>query len=522
MKIYFIAIGLLVSISVLAQLPTATEVAKKMIVGCNIGNTLEVPGGETGWGNPMVSQKFVDGMKAAGFNTVRIPCSWDSHADAATHLIAPAWLARVKEVVDYCLKNGMYTIINTHWDSGWLENNVTPAKQVSVNIKQKAYWTQIANYFKDYDEHLLFASANEPNVSDATGMSVLMSYHQTFIDAVRGTGANNSSRVLVIQGPSTDIVTTNNLMTKLPTDQIANRMIIEIHYYTPWNFCGMDKDESWGNMFYYWGKGYHSTTDAAHNATWGEESDVEKYFGMMKTQFVDKGIPVIIGEFGAMQRSTLTGTNLTLHLASRQYYYNYVVNSAIKKGLIPIVWDTGALLNRNTGAVSDANTLNGIMLGAGLSYSLTTSVIGSGTIIKNLTGTAFLSGTTISLTAAPAIGYRFTGWSGDLNGTTNPTTITINANKTAIATFTSTVGIETIGENNVEISPNPVTNNMITIKGLQGLTQIKLIDINGKVVQECNTILNESYNYNLCASPGFYMMQIINGKNTIQRKLIIK
>lgn len=522
MKIYFIAIGLLMSVSVLAQLSTATDVASKMTIGCNIGNTLEVPGGETGWGNPMVSQKFVDGMKAAGFNTVRIPCSWDSHANASTHVIDAAWLARVKEVVDYCLNNGMFTIINTHWDSGWLENNVTTTVQASVNVKQKAYWSQIANYFKDYDEHLLFASANEPNVSDATGMTVLLSYHQTFVDAVRATGGNNSSRVLVIQGPSTDIATTNKLMTKLPTDQIANRMIVEIHYYTPWNFCGMTKDETWGSMFYYWGKGYHSTTDVAYNATWGEESDVEKYFGLMKTQFVDKGIPVIIGEFGAMIRSTLTGANLTLHLASRQYYYKYIVNSAIKKGLIPFCWDTGALLNRNTGAVSDPNTLNGIMLGAGLSYTITTSVSGSGAVSSNPTGAVFLSGTTIILTATPAAGYSFTDWSGDLTGTTNPATITLNANKTVTANFTSTVGIESIGENIAEIYPNPVVNKIITINGLQGQAQIRLLDINGKVLQESNTIINESYNYNLSASPGFYVLQIINGKNTIQKKLIIK
>jgi len=521
-SITLLAFGLLMSVTVLAQLPTATEVASKMTIGCNIGNTLEVPGGETGWGNPMVSQKFVDGMKAAGFNTVRIPCSWDSHANASTHVIAPAWLARVKEVVDYCLKDSMYAIINTHWDSGWLENNVTTTAQASVNVKQKAYWTQIANYFKDYDEHLLFASANEPNVSDATGMTVLLSYHQTFVDAVRATGGNNSSRVLVIQGPSTDIATTNKLMSKMPTDPLANRMIAEIHYYTPWNFCGMEKDETWGKMFYYWGKGYHSTTDVTRNATWGEESDVDKNFGLMKTQFVDKGIPVIIGEFGAMKRTNLTGTNLALHLASRQYYYKYVVNSAIKKGLIPFCWDTGALFNRNTGAVSDPNTLNGIMLGAGLSYAITTSVIGSGTVSNNLTGTVFFSGTTVKLTATPAVGYKFTGWSGDFTGTTNPVTITMNANKTITANFTSTVGIESISENNAEIYPNPVTNNMITINGLQGQAQIKLIDVNGKVLQESETVLNKSYNYNLSVPPGFYVMQIIIGKNTIQKKLIIK
>ena len=162
------------------------------------------------------------------------------------------------------------------------------------------------------------------------------------------------------------------------------------------------------------------------------------------------------------------------------------------------------------------------MQGAGISYTLTTSVSGSGTVSNNLTGPVFLSGTTVKLTATPAVGYKFTGWSGDFTGTTNPVTITMNANKTITANFTSTVGIESISENNAEIYPNPVTNNMITINGLQGQAQIKLIDVNGKVLQESETVLNESYNYNLSVPPGFYVMQIINGKNTIQKKLKIK
>ena len=507
---------------VVAQLPTAVEIASKMIVGCNIGNTLEVPGGETGWGNPVVSQKFVDGMKAAGFNTVRIPCSWDSHADATTQVIAPAWLDRVKEVVDYCLNNGMYAIINTHWDSGWLETNVTLEKQASVNIKQKAYWTQIANYFKDYDEHLLFASANEPNVSDATGMMVLMSYHQTFIDAVRGTGSNNASRTLVVQGPSTDITLTNTLMNKMPTDQIENRLIAEIHYYTPWNYCGMSKDETWGNMFYYWGKGYHSTTDAAHNATWGEESDVEKYLGLMKTKFVDKGIPVIMGEFGASLRTTLSGANQTLYLASRQYYYKYIVNSAIKKGIIPIIWDTGALLNRNTGAVSDSNTLNGIMLGAGLSFTLTKKINGSGTVSNIPSGTVYSGGKTIKLTAIPAEGSVFSGWTGDVKDTINPISIQITANMTVTANFTLTTGIASMNDSQVKVFPNPVTGNDLSISGLQGSGKLSLIDMNGKVLQECETVFTPTFQFRANVLPGFYILQIYDGENLIHKKILIK
>ena len=142
--------------------------------------------------------------------------------------------------MDYCIKDSLYVILNIHWDSGWLENRVNKANQDQVNERQNAYWTQIANYFKDYDEHLLFAGANEPNVEDAAGMSVLLSYHQTFIDAVRATGGNNSSRTLIIQGPSTDIDKTNNLMNTMPTDQIADRLMVEVHYYTPYQFLWFD------------------------------------------------------------------------------------------------------------------------------------------------------------------------------------------------------------------------------------------------------------------------------------------
>lgn len=364
-------IGLLLSISAFAQLPTAQTVAGQLKIGWNLGNSLESTGGETAWGNPLTTQALITAVKAAGFNTVRLPVAWDSHANATTHVIDATWIARVKTIVDYCINANMYVIINIHWDGGWLENNVTTAAQASVNVKQQAYWTQIANYFKEYDEHVLFASANEPAVSDAAGMTVLLSYHQTFINAVRATGGNNSTRTLIIQGPSTDITLTNNLMSTLPTDVIGNRLMVEIHYYTPWNFCGMTSDATWGNMFYYWGAGNHSTTDTAHNPTWGEEADVNTYLGLMKTKFVDKGIPVIMGEFGAIKRTTLTGAALALHLASRQYFHKYVVSSAISKGIIPIYWDNGGsdfgIFNRSTGAVLDQGNLDALMQGAGIS-----------------------------------------------------------------------------------------------------------------------------------------------------------
>lgn len=353
---------------------TATGIAKQMYLGWNLGNTLEVPGNELAWGNAKTTQLLIDSIKAAGINTVRLPCAWDSYIlDPTTWQIKPYWLARVKEVVDYCYKNNMFVMINIHWDGGWLENNCTVAKQSVNNSKQRALWEQIAAYFRNYDEHLLFASANEPNASDATQMAVLMSYHQTFVNAVRSTGGKNAYRTLIIQGPNTDIDKTNTLMNSMPTDKVPNRLIAEVHYYTPWQFCGLDADASWGKMFYYWGTGFHSSTDPTRNATWGEESDMRALFQKMKTKFVDKGIPVVLGEYGATRRLNLTGDALTLHLASRAYFIKYVTQQAKNYGLVPVVWDNGVtgntgmgFFNRANGVAVDRQALKAFQEGAAL------------------------------------------------------------------------------------------------------------------------------------------------------------
>jgi endoglucanase len=324
---------------------------------------LEATGGETNWGNPKITNELIQLAKKSGFNAIRLPCSWNQYADATSGEIKISWLNRVKEVVQYCVSNDMYVILNIHWDGGWLENNCTPEKQEDNNAKQKAFWQQIATNLRDFDEHLLLASANEPNVENATQMAVLTSYHQTFIDAVRATGGKNANRVLVLQGPSTDIDKSNKLWMQLPTDKTANRLMAEIHYYTPWNFAGLTKDESWGKQFYYWGKGFHSSTDTDRNANWGEEEDVKKYFGLMKIQFIDKGIPVVLGEFSAVRRDNLTGEDLKLHLASRAYFFKYVTNQAKSHGLLPFFWDTGGLLDRKQNTISDKQALDALIQG---------------------------------------------------------------------------------------------------------------------------------------------------------------
>jgi endoglucanase len=351
---------------------TAAQLAANIKLGWNAGNSLEAIGGETAWGNPKITKSLIDLVKQNGFNAVRLPCSWNQYlANSSTAQLKTDWLNRVRDVVQYCIDNDMYVLLNIHWDGGWLENNCTPEKQEQNNAKQRAFWQQIATHLRDFDERVMFASANEPNVENATQMEVLSSYHQTFINAVRETGGKNSYRVLVIQGPSTDIEKTNNLMTTLPADNVANRLMVEIHYYTPWNFCGLTEDASWGKMFYYWGAGYHSDTDPQRNATWGEEAIVLSNFKLMKTKFIDHGIPVIMGEYDATRRLSLTGEALTKHLASRAYYLKYVTATAKANGIVPFYWDNGATGNHGSGifrrdnnTVSDQQALDALREGA--------------------------------------------------------------------------------------------------------------------------------------------------------------
>jgi endoglucanase len=348
----------------------AVQLAAQIKLGWNLGNTLDATCGETCWGNPAATQALIDKVKASGFNAIRVPVYWDGYADATTAKIQDAWLARVKEVVQYCVNDGLYVIINVH-HGGFLQDHINTRDQAKVNAQQKAFWEQIATTMRDFDEKVMFASSNEPPVEDATQMSVLLSYHQTFVNAVRSTGGRNSYRTLVIQGPSTDIDRTDALMNTMPTDQIAGRMMAEVHYYSPSQFCLIYTDVSWGNMFYYWGNGYHSTTDPSRNATWGEEDYVIAEFQKMKTKFVDKGIPVILGEYGAIRRLNLTGDALTLHLASRAYWDKYITQQAKAHGMLPFYWDEGSIghqgfgiINRQNNTVSDQQVLDALVQGA--------------------------------------------------------------------------------------------------------------------------------------------------------------
>jgi endoglucanase len=347
---------------------TAVELAAKMKLGWNIGNTFEAPGGEIGWGSPVITEDFIKFVKQSGFNAIRIPCAWDWHHidNKATAHIDQNWLNRVKEVVGYCVNNDIYVLLNIHWDGGWLDQNINKDMKDSINAKQKAYWEQIATAMRDFDEHLMFASANEPPVDNAEQMEVLTSYHQTFIDAVRSTGGRNSYRVLVIQGPSTDIEKTYNLMNTLPVDKVNGRMMVEIHNYTPFQFTLMNGDANWGKMFYYWGAEHHSTIQPDRNPTWGEENEQIGYFQKMKEKFVDKGIPVILGEYGAYRRdgSEHVPMDLETHNNAVDHWATFVTKQALTHGVIPFWWDTGGALDRANLTVKDQRTIDAIKAGA--------------------------------------------------------------------------------------------------------------------------------------------------------------
>jgi aryl-phospho-beta-D-glucosidase BglC (GH1 family) len=345
---------------------TAVQLAAKFRLGWNIGNTLEATGGETSWGNPLITESYVKFVKQQGFTAIRLPCAWDLHVDnKATAHIDPNWMNRVKDVVAYCVNNGLYVMLNIHWDGGWLENNITKAKQDSVNAKQKALWEQIATAMRDFDEHLMFASANEPNADDAAETEILKQYHQTFINAVRSTGGRNSYRVLILQGPSTSMSLTSQYMTTLPSDPTANRLMVETHNYTPSQFCFLGEDVSWGKMVYYWGAGHHSTIEPDRNPTYGEENDIISDYNKIKTAFVDKGIPVIMGEYGAYRRdgSAHIPLELELHESSVDYWITFTTKEALAHGIKPFWWDTGGALDRRNNTVKDQRTIDALIAG---------------------------------------------------------------------------------------------------------------------------------------------------------------
>ncbi|WP_035917050.1 cellulase family glycosylhydrolase [Flavimarina sp. Hel_I_48] len=331
----------------MSSLP-AVEFASQMHIGWNVGNSLEAVGGETAWGNPMITEQLIDAVQAAGFDAVRIPVSWSQFSNEAEFTIQDSWLDRVQEVVDYALANDMYVIMNEHWDGGWMQP--TRADQEYVNTRLEAMWTQIATHFREYGDHLLFAGTNEVMVEGDYSTptedyyTVQNSFNQTFVDAVRATGGKNVYRYLVVQGFNTNIDHTVNYA-EIPEDVVAGKLMMEVHYYDPFNFT-LNQDSTitqWGN----------DAEDPTKVESWANESHVDSQFQRMKTTFIDEGVAVILGEYGAISHTEIEG-----HDAYRNYYLQYVTQTAKANGLVPFYWDNGfagnygfALFNRAEGTI---------------------------------------------------------------------------------------------------------------------------------------------------------------------------
>jgi aryl-phospho-beta-D-glucosidase BglC (GH1 family) len=352
---------------------TAAQLSANIKLGWNLGNTMEAPGGETGWGNPVVTQTLIDLVKQSGFNAIRIPCTWNQHANQMTGKIDTAWLRRVKEVVQYCINDGMYVLLNDHVNDGWLDCTATGANLDTIKAKQKAYWEQIATYMRDFDEHLMFASANEPNASDLPTSTLLANYHQIFINAVRSTGGKNTYRTLVIQAPDASIDLADYFTTGLPgmpTDQTPDKLILEVHWYSPSNFCLLTADATWGPEWCYWGANYHSTDDTARNATSAtEESYMDSTLNYVNRRYIKNNIPVLIGEFDVVRHNaTLTGhpQDSILSLNSRSHFFRYLTQSARTNGIPVFFWDAvHDLIDRPNNKIYDQQALDSLRKGAG-------------------------------------------------------------------------------------------------------------------------------------------------------------
>ena len=338
---------------------SAAEIAEKMGAGWNYGNTLEAntegTPDETVWGNPRASQAMVDAVAEAGFRTVRIPISFLSKInDSCGYKIDGEWLERIAEVVDYCYNKELFVIINIHGDGyhtikgGWLLCNGND--QVYIKEKFAAVWRQIAERFADYDEHLIFECMNEVfdgiyHTPVAEYYENINDYNQIFVDTVRSSGGKNTHRWLMAAGWNTDInYTCGGYGFRFPKDSCNTpdngRLILSVHCYDPWDYCGEEKKSVclWGE------KGQEivelGSADPQYKADWGEEKHITAQFRMLKERYVDRGIPVIIGEYGCIDRSdeTVIPERIT---ENRAYYDGFIAGTAAQNGLVPVYWDNG-------------------------------------------------------------------------------------------------------------------------------------------------------------------------------------
>ncbi|WHT21263.1 glycoside hydrolase family 5 protein [Crossiella sp. CA-258035] len=357
----------------------AAQVVANMGAGWNLGNQLEanIDGtpSETAWGQPTVTQGLIDRVKAAGFKTIRIPVSYLRHIGSGpNYTINSSWLNRIQEVVNYAYNRGLHVLINMHGDgyktisNSWLICD--SSAQATIRAKYQKVWQQIAQRFQNYDQRLILESMNE-NFDGQYGnptqpcYSNINSYNQIFVDTVRRAGGQNSSRWLLVPGWNTNIdYTAGNYGFVLPTDQYRSpsiprnekRIMISVHYYSPWDFAGEEKD-----TITQWGRG---STNPARKSTWGQEDYLESQLKKMYDTFVTKGYPVVVGEHGSIDKSSADSSNNRY----RADYARAIVAVSKKYGAATVYWDNGengrhgfGLFNRRTGAVTQQGIINAIM-----------------------------------------------------------------------------------------------------------------------------------------------------------------
>ncbi len=342
-----------------------TQITEAMGLGWNLGNQLEASSGglpsETCWGNPEITKELIDTVKAQGFKTVRIPVSYlDMIGDGPDYKIDTDWLDRVQEVVDYVVDNDMFAIVNMHGDGyytvdhSWLLCAEDDDKQTEIKDKYGKVWTQIADRFKDYDQHLIFESMNEEfnndyGKPDANAYENINAYNQIFVDSVRATGSNNEKRWLLLPGWNTNIEYTANdeYNFKIPTDNgckaDGKRIMISVHYYDPFNFT-IDENKTARTQ---WGKYAVKNYD-----NWGQEDYVDSQMALLNEKFVSQGYPVVIGEFGAQDKTE----KFADYNEFRRYWSEYLIKAAKKNGVICVYWDNGYNGNKGFGII-DRNSL---------------------------------------------------------------------------------------------------------------------------------------------------------------------
>ena len=326
-----------------------------MGLGWNLGNSLDATGGsgldtETSWSNPKTTQALIDKVKSLGFNTVRVPVSWGKHVSGDNYTIDSAWLARVKEVVDYCYKNDMYVILNIHHDT----KSSASASGAGYYPRSSAYsssekfvtsvWSQMAEYFKDYDYHLIFETLNEPRligtgyewwfdkwnipseVKDA--IECINKLNQKAVDTIRNTGSNNRGRLIMCPGYDASIDGATVSGFKLPTDISGNknRIAVSVHAYSPYNFA-MNVDRSNG-------------ATSTYSSSIKEE--LKNLFSTLKSNFRDKGIPVVIGEFGSTDKN---------NTAERVKWATDYTALAKKNNIPCVLWDNNAFAVYNGNSI---------------------------------------------------------------------------------------------------------------------------------------------------------------------------